>query len=92
MYQIIENPKMLTKVEIDKEFDGKWVYIVKAKFTSSKSLIEGMPVVVADSPFEGNSDGIYEQYDSKEYVARYAYDLCNYEPFIPSVFAMEFVQ
>ena len=91
MYIIIDNPKVLTKDEIEKEFDGKWVYIVKAKFTDSKSLVEGMPVVVADSPFEGNEDGIYEQFDSKEYVTRYACDLCHYEPFIPSVFAVEFV-
>jgi len=91
MYQIIENPKMMTKEEINNEFDGKWVYIVKAKFTESKSLIEGMPVIFADTPFEGNNDGIYEQYDAKEYVARYACDLCHYEPFIPSVFAVEFV-
>jgi len=92
MYQIIENPEILSKSEIDKIFNGKWVYIVKARFTNSKSLIDGMPVIVADFPFEGNSDGIYEQYDVKDYIARYAYDLCTYEPFIPSVFAMEFLQ
>ena len=91
MYQILEKQKIMKRDEIEKEFDGKWVYIVKAKFTNSKSLIEGMPVIVADSPFEGNSDGIYEKYDTKEYVVRYSCDLCHYEPLIPSVFAMEFV-
>jgi len=91
MYQILENPKVMTKEEINKEFDGKWVYIVKAKFTHSQSLIEGMPVIIADTPCEGNEDGIYEMYQKPEFDERYHYDLVHYEPFIPSIISMEFV-
>jgi hypothetical protein len=92
MVQILENPKMMTKDEIDVEFDGKWVYIVRAIFTNSKGLVEGMPVIIADKPFEGNENGIYEQFDSEEFEIRYARNLKHYAPFIPSVFAVEFVQ
>jgi hypothetical protein len=92
MYVILETPMMMSREEIEKTFDGKWVYIVKAIMNKHGELIEGMPVVSADSPFEGNEDGIYEQYNSKEYVKRVDYDLNHYEPFIPSVFSVEFVQ
>jgi hypothetical protein len=91
MYQIIDNPKMMSKDEIETEFDGKWVYIVKAEFAVGKRLIQGIPVIVAESPFEGQDDGIYEMYRTAEYDSRYARDLCHYEPSIPSVFAVEFV-
>ena len=91
MYKIIDNPVMMSKDEIEKEFDGKWIYIVKAEFTIGKRLVKGMPVIVADSPFEGQDEEIYKKYRTPEYDARYARDLCHYEPSIPSVFSVEFV-
>ena len=91
MYQIIENPRVMTKEEIDKVYDGKWVYVVKATITRGGTLIEGMPVVIADSPYEGTEDGIYKIYREPDYEERLDYDLNHYEPFIPSVFAVEFV-
>jgi hypothetical protein len=92
MYQILENVRLMTKEEIDAEFNGRWVYIVKANITKHGDLIEGLPVVIADHPFEGNDAGIYDQYDSIEYEERVDYDLNHYEPFIPSVFSVEFVR
>jgi hypothetical protein len=91
MYQIIDDPKMMNKDEIEKEFDGKWIYIVKAEFAIGKLLVKGIPVIVADFPFEGQDEGIYDMYRTSEYDSRYARDLCHYEPSIPSVFAVEFV-
>jgi len=90
MYKLLENPVMMTKEAIDKKFDGKWVYIVKAKFTEGQQFIEGVPVIVADSPCEGGDDGIYEKYRKPEYEDRYHYNLIRYEPSIPSIFSMEF--
>jgi hypothetical protein len=87
MYEIINNPRVMTRDEIDNVYDGKWVYIVKAKFTPNESLIEGMPVVVGDIPYDGVDDGIYEQFNDKEYEQRYSHtllDLPSY--FISSVF------
>ena len=92
MYQVIDNPTVMTETEIREAFDGKWVYVVKAEITRHGELLSGMPVVIADTPFEGNDDGIYEQYDSKEYVKRLAHDMVPYEPFIPSIFAVEFME
>jgi len=91
MYRIIDNPIMMTESEIREAFDGKWVYIVKADITRHGELLSGMPVVIADTPFEGNDDGIYEQYDTEEYEERYGCDMNHYEPFISSVFSVEFV-
>jgi hypothetical protein len=92
MYHVIENPKMMSGEDIDKKFDGKWVYVVKADITKHGEMLMGLPVVVADSPFEGRENGIYERYDSKEYAKRCAHNLKHYEPCIPSVFSVEFVQ
>jgi predicted secreted protein len=91
MYQILEDPKVMSSEEINKMFDGKWVYIVKAVVTKHGELIDGIPVIVADTPFEGNNDGIYEQYDTAEYAKKFDYDLNHYEPFISSVYSVEFV-
>jgi len=91
MYQVIDDPVVMTEAEIREAYDGKWVYIVKADITRHGELLSGMPVVVADSPFEGNADGIYEQYNTKDYEERYGFDMNRYEPFISSVFSVEFV-
>jgi hypothetical protein len=91
MYQIIDNPRIMLKDEIEKEYDRRWVYIVNAEFAIGKRFVKGMPVIVADFPFEGQEDGIYDKYRTPEYDSRYARDLCHYEPSIPSVFAVEFV-
>jgi len=91
MYKIIENPQIMTKEDIDKMFDGKWIYIVKADITKHGELIKGMPVIIADEPYEGTEDGIYDKYNTYEFVKRCDYNLIHYEPFIPSVFAVEFV-
>jgi len=91
MYQVIECPAVMTESEIREAYDGKWVYIVKAEITRHGELLSGIPVVVADTPYEGNDDGIYEQYDTVEYERRYGRDMNHYEPFISSVFSVEFV-
>ena len=91
MYQVVENPIMMTEIEIREAYDGKWVYIVKAEITRHGELLSGMPVVVADNPYEGREDGIYMQYRKPEYEQRYGCDMNHYEPFISSVFSVEFV-
>ena len=70
MYQILENPRMMSSDEIDKTFRGKWVYVVKADITRHGELIEGMPVVIADFHFEGVEEGIYKIYKTPEYGRR----------------------
>ena len=86
MYEIIKSPQMLTKKEIDQLFDGKWVYIVNAKFTPNEMLIEGTPVVIGDAPFDGVEDGIYNQFDSDDYGDSCSYTLLKQSNIISSVY------
>ena len=51
MYEIINNPKIMTKAEIDKAYDGKWVYIVNADIDKHGTFFSGMPVVIGDYQF-----------------------------------------
>jgi len=81
----------MTEAEIREAYDGKWVYIVKADITRHGELLTGMPVVIADEPYEGREDGIYMQYRKPEFEQRYGRNMNHYEPFISSVFSVEFV-
>ncbi|MCL2188482.1 MAG: hypothetical protein FWC16_00515 [Defluviitaleaceae bacterium] len=86
MYELLSSPKIFSKAEIDQEFNGKWVYIVKAKFTPNDMLIEGMPVVTGDAPFDGVDDGIYNQFDEDEYEETCSYTLLKQPNLISSVY------
>jgi len=86
MYEVLKHPQILSKEEIDNSFSGKWVYIVKAKFTPNDMLIEGMPVVVGDAPFDGVEDGIYSQFDNKDYGQSCSYTLLKQPNLISSVY------
>ena len=87
MYIVLENPVMMSKEEIERTFDGKWVYVVKAAFTRHEELIEGMPVVVGDTPFDGVEDGIYDLFKGEEFDEKFSYPLL-YRGGVSSVFGM----
>jgi hypothetical protein len=88
VYEIINNPKMMSKQEIDKTYMGKWVYVVKANIDPHGTLIEGMPVVIGDYQFEGVDEGIYTEYDGKEYGRDLSYTLLPHDNAISSVFGV----
>jgi hypothetical protein len=88
MYKIIENPNMMSKAEIDRDYKGKWVYIVKANVDVHGTLVEGMPVVISDYQFAGVEEGIYKQFDSDEYGRDLSYTLLPYDNSISSVFGV----
>jgi hypothetical protein len=88
VYQIIENPKMMSKDEIDKTFMGKWVYVVKANIDAHGTLIEGMPVVTGEFQFAGVEEGIYEKYDTEDYSGHLSYTLLSNNDMISSVFGV----
>ena len=92
MYEVIKDPKIMTKAEIDKAYDGKWVYIVNADIDKHGTFFFGMPVVIGDYQFEGVDEdrSIYDKYDSKEYEKRLSYPLYSLENYITSVYAVEF--
>ncbi|MCL2199970.1 MAG: hypothetical protein FWB80_13720 [Defluviitaleaceae bacterium] len=75
MYEILQNPKRMLIQEIDNSFDGKWVYIVHCEKSEGNKTIAGVPVVIADGPFEGVEEGIYNQYKDGAYGETLSYTL-----------------
>ena len=73
MYEILQNPKRMSIQEIDDSFNGKWVYIVQCEKTEGHKTIAGVPVVVADGPFEGVEEGIYNQFKDDIYRPTLSY-------------------
>jgi len=61
MYQIIETPRRMSRDEIIKEFDGKWVFLINPEGPLYGWFETAMPAVVADKPFEGFDTGIYHK-------------------------------
>jgi len=88
MYTIIKNPKMMHKADIDRIYDGRWVYVVKAKIDKHGWLTEGMPVVTGEFQYDGVEEGIYDRFDSEEYEKRLSYTLLHNEDTISSVFGV----
>jgi len=77
MYMILENPKRMTKKEMRSEFVNKWVYAVDCDFDIGVPMKTGIPMVLADSPWEGSEDGIYEKLDDKYERTTYLSFLTN---------------
>jgi hypothetical protein len=88
MYEIISNPQMMTKEEIDRIYSGKWVYIVKADIDRHGWLSEGMPVILGEFQYAGVEEGIYDQFDSAEYEKRLSYTLLPNDSTISSAFGV----
>ena len=65
MYMILENPRRMTKNEMREEFANKWVFAVEGDFDIGVPLKTALPIVIADSPWEGREDGIYTMLKDK---------------------------
>jgi len=65
MYMILENPKRMTKKEMRSEFANKWIFAIEGDFEIGIPLKTAVPMVIADSPWEGWEDGIYEKLRDK---------------------------
>ncbi|MCL2170583.1 MAG: hypothetical protein FWB71_00405 [Defluviitaleaceae bacterium] len=72
MIQILESHRRMTYIEIAKEFEGKWVFLVEPDETEYGFFYTAQPAVIADSPFEGEETGIYD--DLKEKYGSRTYD------------------
>ena len=79
MYRIIpqNEQREYTFKQLREQFDGKWVYLVKAEFNDAHGLLKATPVVVADRELEGVDEGIYTQYHSNEYGRKADADFTN---------------
>jgi len=86
MRKLIENPVYMTFEEMEEKFIGKWVLVANCDYTPYSRLIGGIPVAVADTIFEGQEDGFYDEFKDPKYSPR-AYEDFNYDN-IPGVFGL----
>ena len=79
MRKIIENPKFMTYDEMEKEFDNKWILIANCEYGEFGKFLGGIPVAVADTPFEGQRDGFYNHFKDSKYAPRTDKDFSFYQ-------------
>ena len=87
-YKFVEHTQPLTRSEIETLYDGYWVYIINARFTETRGLIDGVPVIIGEMAYDGAEDGIYEKYKDSKYEARYGMVLLH-DSFISSLVSKE---
>jgi hypothetical protein len=74
---ILKNSKRMTEDEMRKEFANKWVYVVDCDFEIGVPMETGIPMVLADSPWEGREYGIYRKLDEEYGRSMYLSFLSN---------------
>ncbi|MCL1987867.1 MAG: hypothetical protein FWG64_07850 [Firmicutes bacterium] len=75
MYEIIKNPQRMTRDEVFTKFTGKWVFIIHLEGELFQFWESGIPVVVADIPWEGDNEGVYNIFLNDPNITRRT-DIC----------------
>jgi len=70
MYEILENPQRMSREEVYEKYDGKWLFIIHLEGEPFQPWETGIPVVVADSDWEGDDEGIYDVYYDDPSITR----------------------
>ena len=70
MRKLIDNPTYMTFEEMEEKYIGKWILITNCNYSPYRELLGGIPVAVADSVFEGQSDGFYDKFKEPQYAPR----------------------
>ena len=78
MRKILKNPTYMTIEEIKEKFAGKWVLATNCEYSEYNQVIGGIPVAEADSPFEGQEDGFYDEFKEPKYSPRMSNNM-NYD-------------
>ena len=78
MRKILKNPTYMTYEEIKEKFSGKWVLATNCVYSEYNQVIGGIPVAEADSPFEGQEDGFYDEFKDPKYSPRMSNNM-NYD-------------
>ncbi|MDR0460288.1 MAG: hypothetical protein LBH62_02455 [Nitrososphaerota archaeon] len=74
-----EERQSLSREELKSLYIGKFVFLTNVKFTEFMGLVEGIPVIVADSAYEDVEKGIYKEfYNEETYGVVFGYDLVQY--------------
>ncbi|MCL2171855.1 MAG: hypothetical protein FWB71_06820 [Defluviitaleaceae bacterium] len=89
---LIDDPIYMTYAEMKEKYIGKWILITNCNFSPYQELLGGIPVAVADSVFEGQSDGFYDKFKAPQYAPRTDADF-DYDsvPDILSFYTLELV-
>jgi hypothetical protein len=86
--QKVDNPVYMSANDIEKEYDGKWVFITNAEYSPHMKFLGGIPVVVADNIFEDQADGFYDEFKDKKYAPRTDMDYTNAPELLNAFFCM----
>ena len=78
MRKILKNPTYMTIEEIEEKFTGKWVLVTNCVYSEYNQVVGGIPVAEADSAFEGQADGFYDEFKDPKYSPRMSDDM-NYD-------------
>jgi hypothetical protein len=78
MRELIKNPVYMSYEEMKEKFAGKWILVTNCESSTYGLLLGGVPVAVADSIFEGQEDGFYDEYKDPKYSPRMSNNM-NYD-------------
>ncbi|MCL2188922.1 MAG: hypothetical protein FWC16_08385 [Defluviitaleaceae bacterium] len=67
MRSIIDNPTYMTYAEMEEKYIGKWIMVANSNYSPYQELLGGIPLAVADSVLEGQSDGFYDRFKAPQY-------------------------
>ena len=76
--------KMYSRKEIHEKFEGKWLYLINAEYSKSRTLIKAKVAVVADKKYEGHEEGIYLKLNERVNNPTSEYDMRDLPPSIIS--------
>ena len=77
-YLELNHNEPLTVDEIERLYNGYWVYIVNAEFGAGRhDLRKGIPVVIGIMAYAGSEDGIYKKYRNSRYGEHKEYILLD---------------
>jgi hypothetical protein len=84
-YKILSHTEEIPVEEIRELYKGYWIYIVKARFTETGSLISGLPVIAGKASYDGVEDGIYDKFKAEIYAERTGFNLLENTGFISAL-------
>ena len=84
-YKLLEHEHPISYEEVEKLYNGYWVYLVKTQLTETNGIISGIPVVAGLCAYDGAEDGVYTKYKTEEYVQRVGVSLLPNRGFISSL-------
>ena len=69
-YKHVDHQATVSVHEIERMYDGYWVYLLNVELTEANEILSGIPAVIGTRSSDGAMDGIYDKYKSDEYAPR----------------------